>query len=118
MWAALGPSAAAASLDAFRPAAVTGVASLVIMQTLLHVAVSYEVGLLAQPINGNVHTALLEFAAREEVDILILGALGAVWSRRTVLCITCAAGQTAATVLRDVADTSADLQYIGRWCPA
>lgn len=31
---------------------------------------------MAQPINGNVHTALLEFAAREEVDVLILGACG------------------------------------------
>ena len=31
---------------------------------------------MAQPANGNVHTALLDFAAREEVDILILGSLG------------------------------------------
>ena len=53
---------------------------------------------MAQPINGNVHTALLEFAAREEVDILILGALGAVWSQRTVLCPFVAA-QTAGGVL-------------------
>ena len=50
---------------------------------------------MAQPINGNVHTALLEFAAREEVDILILGAHGHAQASAQL-----PAGRTAASVLR------------------